>query len=350
MLALLAAGRGDQADSLCDALIARKPHEEDWDSIFVTFSRDAGPAVTSRIVARVVPRARLTAGERARLYLSDGVRLLAFRDPARADQRFLQAGKAAPDSAEADKAEVARIWARVAQTGSMDSIPAFTAALVPYAAHGGGVSDARHLQGILTQLNGPDTTVIGAFRAGEIARDSLYADPLAASLLLGFARRHPSSVFAAKAIVAAMPLSPEHADSLSHELEARYAASPYSLALRGAPSPGYDVAEDSLARLFGGPARHDRRRDGSPTVRDLGGPADGEARSTPRAPGGRRRAAASGPAERERAGAARRHRRLAPVKPLWGATFQNGPALPRGPRGSAVRSTGWWTWTRSAVS
>jgi len=104
---------------------------------------------------------------------------------------------------------------------------------------------------LLNLLTGPDTTVTGAFRAGEFARDSLYADPLAASLFLGFAHRHPSSVFAPKAIVAAIPLSPRLADSLSRELDARYAASPYSLALRGAPSPGYDVAEDSLARLFG---------------------------------------------------------------------------------------------------
>ncbi|HKR55089.1 MAG TPA: hypothetical protein VJS20_02230, partial [Gemmatimonadales bacterium] len=57
--------------------------------------------------------------------------------------------------------------------------------------------------------------------------------------------------FAPKAIVAALPLSPERADSLSRTLTERYAASPYSLALRGAPSPGYNAAEDSLARLFG---------------------------------------------------------------------------------------------------
>src|SRR6185437_11128947 len=86
------------------------PLEEDWDSIFAAFARDAGPTVTSRIVGRVVPRARLTAGERARLLLDDGFRLLDARDPAAADRRFAQAATAAPDSAEADKAEVARIW------------------------------------------------------------------------------------------------------------------------------------------------------------------------------------------------------------------------------------------------
>lgn len=251
ILALLDAGRPEQADSLCDPLVGRKPLEEDWDSIFVAFARVAGPSVTSRVVGRVVPRARLTAGERARLFLDDGFRLLESRDPAAADRRFLQAAKAAPDSAEADKAEVARIWARVAQVQSLDSVAALRLDLQPYTVRGGGVTDARHLEGVLSQLGGSDTTITGAFRSGEIARDSLYANPLAATLLLDFASRHPNSVFAPKAIVAALPLSPEHADSLSRALTERYAASPYSLALRGAPSPGYDAAEDSLARLFG---------------------------------------------------------------------------------------------------
>lgn len=251
ILALLDAGRTERADSLCDALVGRKPLEEDWDSIFVAFAREAGPSVTSRIIGRVVPRARLTAGERARLLLADGFRLLDARDPTAADHRFVQAAKAAPDSAEADQAEVARIWARVAQVQSLDSIAAFRLELQPYSSSGGGVTDARHLEAVLKQLTGPDTSITGVFRAGELARDSLYANPLAVALLLDFAGRHPNSVFAPKAIVAALPLSPEHADSLSRTLTERYAASPYSLALRGAPSPGYSAAEDSLARLFG---------------------------------------------------------------------------------------------------
>lgn len=251
ILALLDAERTERADSLCDALVGRKPLEEDWDSIFAAFARVAGPSVTSRIVGREVPRARLTAGERARLFLDDGFRLLDSRDPAGAEHRFGQAARAAPDSAEADKADVARIWARIAQVQTLDSIPAFRLALQPYTVRGEGVADARRLEAMLAQLTGPDTSITGAFRAGEIARDSLYADPLAAALLLNFAGRHPNSLFAPKAIMAALPLSPERADSLSRTLTERYAASPYSLALRGAPSPGYQVAEDSLARLFG---------------------------------------------------------------------------------------------------
>jgi len=251
VMAVLDAGRTERADSLCDPLVRRKPLEEDWDSIFAGFARNAGAEVASRVVGRVVPRARLTAGERARLFLADGYRLLQSRDPMAAGQRFQQAETAAPDSAEADKAKVAAIWAQVAQTRDVDSVAVFNVALVPFATDGSAVTDARQLRGILGQLIAPDTSVTGAFRAGEIARDSLYADPLAASLLLGFARRQPTSLFAAKAIVAALPMSPERAESLSQTLDVRYATSPYFLATRGSLSPGYGQAEDSLARLFG---------------------------------------------------------------------------------------------------
>ena len=41
ILALLDAGRPEQADSLCDPLVGRKPLEADWDSIFATFARVA---------------------------------------------------------------------------------------------------------------------------------------------------------------------------------------------------------------------------------------------------------------------------------------------------------------------
>jgi hypothetical protein len=252
VLALVEGGRVEWADALCDTLVRLKPQEEDWDSVFAAFGRVAGPAVTSRIVGRVVPRSRLSAGARARLYLQDGFGLLASGDPAAADHRFLLAAQAAPDSGEADRAGVAHLQVRVAEVSSIDSILVIDAQLAPYVERGAGVDDARHLRGLLKRITAdPDTTVTGVFRAGELARDSLYARTLAASLLLDFARRHPASVFAAKAIVAAIPLTPEHADSLTNELGARYAASPYSLALRGAPSPGFDAAEDSLARLFG---------------------------------------------------------------------------------------------------
>src|SRR5205807_3858664 len=61
----------------------------------------------------------------------------------------------------------------------------------------------------------------------------------------------PASLFAPKAIIAALPLLPEATDSLRAHLDSAYAASPYTLALRGEPSPAYAAAEDSLAVALG---------------------------------------------------------------------------------------------------
>jgi hypothetical protein len=58
-------------------------------------------------------------------------------------------------------------------------------------------------------------------------------------------------VFAAKAIVAALPLEPTRADSLLRVLDRQYPSSPYTLAMRGQPAPGFAAAEDSLARALG---------------------------------------------------------------------------------------------------
>jgi len=251
VLSLVSAGRERRADSLCDSILRRRPLEGDWDSIFAAMAATAGPVATSATVGRIVPRARLTQGARARLYLDDGYRLLSAGDPDGADARFVLAQHAAADSAEGDLARIARLRARVARAPGLDSVAAVSVALHPLTQHGSAVDQARRLQQTLAQLSQGDSTVVAAFRGGELARDSLVSPPLAAALLLGFAERNPTSLFAPKAILAAMPLDPGRRDSLAGVLDGRYATSPYTMALRGLPSPGYAAAEDSLARLFG---------------------------------------------------------------------------------------------------
>jgi hypothetical protein len=74
---------------------------------------------------------------------------------------------------------------------------------------------------------------------------------LAGSLFVEVARRWPASVFAPKAIVAAMTLLPERRDSLGDWLNDRYGQSPYAIALRGETAAAFPAAEDSLARALG---------------------------------------------------------------------------------------------------
>jgi len=89
------------------------------------------------------------------------------------------------------------------------------------------------------------------FRAAELARDSLGAPALAGQLFLEVAARDTASLYAPKALVAAIPMLPERRDSIAAVLDTRYAASPYTRAFHGEPSVAYAAAEDSLARELG---------------------------------------------------------------------------------------------------
>ena len=251
VLVLLRLGRVDAADALCDTVARSRPLEEEWDSIFTTFAAVAGTERASRVVARIASRARMSGGARARVYLEDGDRLLAAGAFDSADARYVQAGGAAPDSAEADVARLRRIRERLAGRATLESLPVITRALTPLVELGSAVTEARRLVAIVRRIQETDSTVVSTFRNGEIARDSLGAHRLASDLWLHFARRQPASVYAPKAILAALPITSPLTDSLVAVLDSAYPTSPYTLALHGKATAAYTDAEDSLARLFG---------------------------------------------------------------------------------------------------
>ena len=96
-------------------------------------------------------------------------------------------------------------------------------------------------------------TPAARFRAAEIARDSLHASALAGQLFLDAVAADSTSLYAAKALIAALVLLPDRRDSLVALLDSRYAGSPYTRAFHGQPSVAYAAAEDSLARELGVP-------------------------------------------------------------------------------------------------
>jgi hypothetical protein len=89
------------------------------------------------------------------------------------------------------------------------------------------------------------------FRAAELARDSLGAPLLAGQLFLDLAAMDSSSLYAPKALVAALVLLPDCRDSIAAVLDTRYRTSPYTRAFHGEASVAYAAAEDSLARELG---------------------------------------------------------------------------------------------------
>ena len=79
----------------------------------------------------------------------------------------------------------------------------------------------------------------------------MQASALAGQLFLETAAVDTGSLFAPKALIAALALLPERRDSIIALLDSRYAASPYTRAFHGDASLAYAAAEDSLAREMG---------------------------------------------------------------------------------------------------
>jgi len=99
----------------------------------------------------------------------------------------------------------------------------------------------------------PAATLGARFRIAELARDSLNAPLVAGQLFLEVAAGDTASLYAPKALLAALALLPERRDSIVSLLDTRYAASPYTRVFHGEPSVAYAAAEDSLARELGVP-------------------------------------------------------------------------------------------------
>jgi len=114
-----------------------------------------------------------------------------------------------------------------------------------------GTEEAKHVIELLNAVMGDAVTPGTRFRVAEIARDSLHAPALAGQLFLDAAAADSASLYAPKALIAALAVLPERRDSLVALLDAQYPGSPYTRAFHGQPSVAYATAEESLARELG---------------------------------------------------------------------------------------------------
>jgi len=114
-----------------------------------------------------------------------------------------------------------------------------------------GTEEARRVLDLLTAVMAVAETPAARFRAAEIARDSLHAPALAGQLFVDVVAADSASLYAPKALIAALAVLPERRDSLAALLDSRYAGSPYTRVFHGQPSVAYAAAEDSLARELG---------------------------------------------------------------------------------------------------
>ena len=252
---LLAAGRTAEALAFIDTLARGHFDEAVWALLLAAVGDGAGVPEASRALDHVLAAGRIVTGSRARLLLADGGRLLAVDSLAAADARYGQVAAMVPDSSERQAAMVGRLRVSAAQVGSLAELRAVKARvdrLAQAGTAGAARNEVRGLQRLIQSVIPPgDPGEALPFRSAELARDSLRAPQLAVSLFLAFARARPASLFAPKALIGAAALSPERRDSLMGVLDSTYGGSPYTLALRGEPSPAYGAAEDSLGRALG---------------------------------------------------------------------------------------------------
>jgi hypothetical protein len=114
-----------------------------------------------------------------------------------------------------------------------------------------GADEAGQLVELLTAVQAVPEGPGARYHIAELARDSLQAPLFAGRLFLEAAGSDTASLFAPKALIAALPLLPDQRDSIIALLDTRYSTSPYTLAFHGEASVAYAAAEDSLARALG---------------------------------------------------------------------------------------------------
>lgn len=251
--ALIQAGRPWEAVALIDSVARHTRDEGEWSRVLEELGRRDGPKAAAAALDSLLRYGRLSMGARARLLVADGDRLRAARLLDRAADRYRAAAALVPDSTEGGQARLRLELVRAAHVADVEGLDSLASRLEVLTREptGRGQSEARSWHRVVETIRRGDSTEITAFRAAELARDTLDAPALAASLFLRFAGRYPASLFAPKALIAAGQLGATTRDSLDRVLRTRYAASPYTLAYRGASSPAFRAVEESLAIAFG---------------------------------------------------------------------------------------------------
>jgi hypothetical protein len=264
-LALAGAGRTAEAFALADTLIAHADSTRSWDPLIEALGRQ-NPAQASTLVDRLIALRPPAPPVRSRWLLQDAERL-APSDSARATTRLKQVVAAGGQTLEGRRAGLQLTRRSLAQVHSVADLGRVSDSLQVLSARAGEVNEeATTLRTAIERVRTlADSTNIaapqadlGLFLAAEVARDSIGAPAIAATLFRRIVEELPTSPYAPKALLAAQQLDSNWADTARALLQDRYADSPYLAMLRGEDAPGYRMLEDSL-RSFAAAAATPRR-------------------------------------------------------------------------------------------
>ena len=221
---------------------------ERLDTVVVLADRAAeewGPAVVARLLSSAdtsrwgrVGRGRIALG-RARLFHRAG-------DTAAAHAAAWAVARGVGVAAAEARVQIAR-W-RLEPAYDLAVLEAVEEILLPAEEHQGvaRLLDALAVLADFTSVGLTDP--IAWFAAAEIARDDLEARALARGLFLAYANADPDDPWVPKALLAALAVTSDDVDRawLLGRLET-HSVSPYVLAARGAPAPGFEALEEELA-------------------------------------------------------------------------------------------------------
>jgi len=294
--AALALRDAELATATADSLAGERRYDErTWLPFLDSLAASGAGAQASRLVDRLVQRADVGRGQRARLLLADGDRLLAAGAEDAALGRLRDVRRIVPDSAEARLAAVRLAQLDLKEAATDSGRAAIGERLLAIVRQGGAA--AQGAQQMLRLLDRADTLSRALvtpdafwFLRAELLRDSLGALRPAALAFAEMTVRFPRSPWTPKALVAAIAAGHPAPDSLRVLLEERYGESPYTLALllgRAEAAERYAALEDSLQRSLG--LRAIPLRPGEAGAQNADDDADAEERVGPRRPGGRPR-------------------------------------------------------------
>ena len=221
---------------------------ERLDTVVVLANRAAeewSPGVVAKLLSGAdtarwgrVRRGRIALG-RARLFHRGG-------DTATASAAAWAVARGAGVAAAEARVQIAR-W-RLELAYDLAALVEVEEILVPAKEHQ-GVAPLLDALGVLDDFTSVGLTdPLAWFAAAEIARDDLEARLLARGLFLAYADADPGDPWVPKALLAALAVASDDTDRawLLGRLET-HAVSPYVLAARGEPAPGFEALEEDLA-------------------------------------------------------------------------------------------------------
>lgn len=259
-VALSALGRADEALAEVTPLLAAADSTVAWEPLLRLLAvRNSADA--DRFLDRL--SAQPTANDARRgSWLFAVIDAELGHDPASAERHF-QSLATLPASRSVNDGRLRIAEYRVAQATSMAGLRSALDALGNLGG-GAGLAAARiaELQRIGGQMvaeqdslvAGKGTGDLTLFALAEVARDSLRAPSLAASLWLQLEQAWPASPYVPKALMARMAILPDSAETLRGRLVAM-TASPYLAFARGESDPRFAQLEDSLAAFITARAR-----------------------------------------------------------------------------------------------